>query len=184
MRHHRIGAGEGIQSGQRPIGADFEHGAMPAVVERAAAVSRAIEIAVAALHQPGLGISAIIAAGEEYKLVSAPLVLILNTVPEPFVPPAVSRAIEIAVAALHQPGMGICAIIAAGEGIQTGQRPIGADFEHGARAVRAAVVSRAIEIAVAALHQPGLGICAIIAVPVKEYKLVSAPLVLILNTVP
>ena len=36
---------------------------------------------------------------------------------------AVSRAIEIAVAALHQPGRGICAIIAAGEGIQSGSAP-------------------------------------------------------------
>ena len=48
-----------------------------------------------------------------------------------------------------------------------------------------AAVSRAIEIAVAALHQPGIGICAIIVIAVwNEYKLVSAPLVLILNTVP
>ena len=48
-----------------------------------------------------------------------------------------SRAIEIAVAALHQPGKGICAISGIHwsrrtERIQSGQRPIGADFEHGA----------------------------------------------------
>ena len=49
--------------------------------------------------------------------------------------------------------MWICAIIAAGEGIQTRQHPIGADFEHGAiAAVRAALKSRSIEKAVATLH--------------------------------
>ena len=46
--------------------------------------------------------------------------------------PTGSRAIEIAIAALHQLGLGICAVIAAREGRQSGQRPIGAYFEHGA----------------------------------------------------
>ena len=50
-------------------------------------------------------------------MVSAPLVLILNTVPIAVRAAVFSRAIEIAIAALHQPGIGICAIIAAGEGI-------------------------------------------------------------------
>ena len=73
----------------------------------------------------------------EYKLVSAPLVLILNTVP-------LSRT------------------------------AVGAGKER---------YSRAIEIAVAALHQPGMGFAPSLP-PVKEYKMVSTPLVLILNTVP
>src|SRR5512140_151323 len=66
------------------------------------------------------------------------------------------RAIEIGVAALDQPGGGICAILDAREGMQSSQRPSGADFED--RAVGhvdgAAVASCAIEIAVTALHQP------------------------------
>ena len=49
-------------------------------------------------------------------------------------------------------------------------------------------VSRAIETAVAALHQSGIGICAIMMPLIRtgrmNTKLVSAPLVLILNTVP
>ena len=74
-----------------------------------------------------------------------------------------SRAIETAVAALHQPGMGLAPSLPPVKEYKAGQRPIGGDFEHGAiAAVRAATVSRAIEIAVAALHQPGIGICAII----------------------
>src|ERR1039457_5229458 len=72
------------------------------------------------------------------------------------------RAIEIAIAALHQ-STGAPAIIAAGERIQNSQCTIGADFEYSASGDRpAASGGRAIEIAVIALHQPGLGSCAII----------------------
>jgi hypothetical protein len=49
-------------------------------------------------------------------------------------------AIKTAVAALHQHGIRIRAIIAAGEVIQRGERLIEADFEHGAQTVRADAV--------------------------------------------
>ena len=70
-----------------PIGADPEHGAIGRSLPPSG--SRAIEIAVAALHQPGLGICAIVAAGEGIQIRECPLVLILNTVPGgyPLVPP-------------------------------------------------------------------------------------------------
>ena len=58
-------------------------------------------------------------------------------------------------------------VLPAGEGIQTGEHPISRDFEHRARFIRdvdseAAGERRAIETAVTALHQPGLGRGAII----------------------
>ena len=69
-----------------------------------------------------------------------------------------SCAIESAVAALHQPGQGIGAITAAGEGIQTGERPVGADLEHRAIALtvliggRATGSGRSVKTPVAALR--------------------------------
>src|ERR1022692_1848908 len=80
-----------------------------------------------------------------------------------------SRAIKNAVAALHQSGLGFCAIIAAGEVIQIGQHPISADLKHGAIAypesisIRPATFSCTIQITIAALHQPGMWICAIMS---------------------
>jgi hypothetical protein len=47
----------------------------------------------------------------------------------------------------RQLGTGTLAITAAGEGIQSGQHHIRADSEHGSKAVRAAALNRAIEIA-------------------------------------
>jgi len=94
-----------------PIGADFEHGAV-------SGASRGIEAAIF-------------------------IRVVLSAIG--------SRAIEIPVAAQHQ-AAGICAIIArplfiasacfvnvAMESIQNTERPVGADFEYGAIAVRAAV---------------------------------------------
>src|SRR5208337_2609346 len=118
-----------MQSNQRPIGADFEHGALAV---RAPVGSRAIEIAVAALHQPS-GRCAIISAIEGIQggqrpigadLEHAALYLVV------IVARSRSRAIQIAVAALHQP-TGTFAIIAAGEGMQSNQLPSGADLEDG-----------------------------------------------------
>ena len=59
-----------------------------------------------------------------------------------------SCAIDKAVVALHQCGIGcqgVIAVIAAGKDMQSGQHPISADFENGAIVVCAtAVLSRAI----------------------------------------
>ena len=49
----------------------------------------------------------------------------------------------------------MCAIIAANEGIQSGQRPIGADYKHRARVVRAAIVKLCHRNSYRALHQHG-----------------------------
>ena len=47
--------------------------------------------------------------------------------------------------------------------MHTGQHPLAVDLEYGANAVCAAIESRAIEIAIAALHHYRHGNCAIIA---------------------
>ena len=147
-------------------GADPKHGAVavrPACPGRAPEKGRPVEIPIAALHQPGIWLGTIVGgAGKGVK----GRVAAAKTDPKHGAAPAVAIgagpaldgcSVEIAVAALHQPGLWIASVVGrADKGVQSRVGAAGADPKHGAVAVRPAEKGRSVEIAVAALHQPGI----------------------------
>src|SRR5271154_3172511 len=66
-------------------------------------------------------------------------------------------AIEIAIAAQYQRGVGIAAIRISRERIKSGQNAAGGNLKYRAIAVVAAFLRSSIKIAIAALHQRGSG---------------------------
>ena len=81
------------------------------------------------------------------------------------------RPVEIAIASLHQPGMDGPIVGGAAKGVKIRVAAAGTDPKHGAGvAVRPAVLGRPVEIAVTALHQPGLWIAPIVGGAAKGVK--------------
>lgn len=133
-------------------GADSKH---VAAVAHPAVRGRAVEIAVTALHQSGLWIGPSGAAGKgvEVGIVAGGADPKHRAVVDR--PAETGQAVEIAIATLHQPGIWIVPIGGSAKGEQIGVAAGGADPKHRAKVVRSTAAARPIEIAVAAMHQPG-----------------------------
>ena len=125
--------------------------------------SRAIKIAITALGEVGDRFSAIAAASERIQTGKRTRGTHLEDSASVVGAAGVSSAIEIAVAALCQPCLWICAVVDAREGIQICQRTVGVNLEHGATAECAAIVSCAIEGVAVCAHKTGKKSLAIIA---------------------